>query len=867
MIGQVLDHYSIEAPIGTGGMGVVYKAYDVRLERPVAIKLLARATEDAARAILREARTVSSLNHPHICTIYEVGESGGQAYIVMEYVEGRPLNALIPSDGLTTDCAVVYALQITDAVAHAHDHGVIHRDLKTANIVVTPEGRVKVLDFGLAVRSSPAQLDAVTRALTSTEGVAEPIAGTLVYMPPEVLRGEPADARSDIWAIGVILYEMLSGRLPFAGRTTAEICTEILREAPWPLAASVDAGLRGVVSRCLMKEPRQRYSRASDIRAALETIQCELEGPAASRGALRPAQATIWQRRRLRSALLSAVAVVAVGALSFAVPQTRRLVLPASSALARDAVAAKRAVAVFPIRAVDNLVDVDYIARGLTEALAARLVQSQVHVASTDAIERARKTKSVQQAARELGVAIAVTGTVQQIGGKLRIMVNVEDATGGQRLTTQEVSGDPLELLSLEDRLHAGLVDTFGLAQRGESGAAAPPPTANARAYDLYLKGRFAAWEQSGVEGAVSALSLYEQAVRDDPRFALAYAAMSDVLLRLYTLTRENAWAGRARFAADQAHGLDPNRPEVHLARGKLYNAFGKTSDAIAALKRALELAPNYDKAYRELGNAYAAAGLGEEAMQSLHKAAAINPYDWEHHNELGVTALELGRYPEAVEGFRKVIELEPARVAGYSNLGAIYLHQGEFEMAAAAFEQALKLEAHATIYTNLGVVYANTGRIPEAFQMYHKAVELEPNETRKANLADGYRWLGQHEKAASFYDEAIALAYKRLQVNPRDADAMANLAQYYAKKGEARTATDFIRKARDIQPEHLTFVYYEALVHQLVGRTPEALDALREAFRRGYRPSSAEADPDLKSLRSNPRFQELLKNFGGGSR
>ncbi len=275
MMGQTLGHYRIQEQVGAGGMGVVYRARDERLDRDVALKVLppeALSEESARVRLLQEARIASALNHPHICTIYEVGEADGQTYIAMEYVQGRPLSAMIPRHGLPLETAMRHATQIADALAHAHDRGVIHHDLKSSNVVVTPEGRAKVLDFGLARRLRQEELSEATRSQVSVaEGRA--IVGTLHYMAPEVLRGESADTHSDLWAFGVVLYEMAAGARPFQGQTGYELSSAILREPPAPLPERVPAGLRAIIQRCLAKEPGQRYQRAGEVRAALEAIQ------------------------------------------------------------------------------------------------------------------------------------------------------------------------------------------------------------------------------------------------------------------------------------------------------------------------------------------------------------------------------------------------------------------------------------------------------------------------------------------------------------------------------------------------------------------------------------------------------------------
>src|SRR5919198_1065062 len=450
MIGQLLDHYWVEAQLGAGGMGVVYKALDVRLERPVAIKFLANPSAGVVSEIISEARAASALNHPHICTIHEVCEAAGQAFIVMEYVEGQTLREVIPLDGLAVESAVAFAIQIADGIAHAHDHGVVHRDLKSANIVITPDGRAKILDFGLALRFTPSRFDELSKLATREDSNADTTAGTLAYLAPEVLRGMQPDARSDIWALGVVLYEMLTSRLPFSGRNNAELCTEILRESPWPLRASIDTGLRGIVLRCLMKEPRQRYQRASEVRAALETIQRELEGSGPLSERLPSVPVTSKWRLTRKTTLTAAAILPAILLFTLAVPETRRMILP-SSWLQRDGGSAeRRSIAVFPFRPIGTDAEASLLAAGLSEKLAARLVQSTaLAIASGPAVDRAAGRGSIDAAARELGVDVLVTGTVQQIGGALRVILNMGDAKSGRRLWAQEISGNRSNLLSM----------------------------------------------------------------------------------------------------------------------------------------------------------------------------------------------------------------------------------------------------------------------------------------------------------------------------------------------------------------------------------------------------------------------------------
>ena len=272
--GTKIGNYEIQAPLGEGGMGAVYQAHDPTLQRTVAIKVLAKQDAGASTRLLQEARAASALNHPHICTIHEVGEHEGQAFIVMEHVEGKTLSQLIPADGLPPESVIRYGTQIADALAHAHERGIVHRDLKSANVVITPEGRAKVLDFGLAARMPQADAEAVTKTQEAIPH-AGMLVGTLAYMAPEVLRGEAATARSDIWALGVLLYEMASGRLPFGGDTAADVASTTLRDPPASLPSQVSAGLRSIVHKCLAKEPGQRYALAAVVQGSLDAIQSD----------------------------------------------------------------------------------------------------------------------------------------------------------------------------------------------------------------------------------------------------------------------------------------------------------------------------------------------------------------------------------------------------------------------------------------------------------------------------------------------------------------------------------------------------------------------------------------------------------------
>ena len=293
----------IVAPLGAGGMGEVYHAFDTRLRRTVAIKILTRSDDEADARLLQEARAASALNHPHVCTVHEVGCADGQSFIVMELVEGRPLSEVIASTRLSSESVLRYSIQIADALAHAHERGIVHRDLKSQNVVVTPEGRAKVLDFGVAGRLPEFDARTVTKTWES-DACARPgaLVGTLAYMSPEVLRGEPATVRSDIWALGVLLYEMASGKRPFDGRSSVDLMAAIVGDSAAPLPPSISAGFRATVQRCLAKDVGQRYGSAAEARAALEAVQAELAAPGTLPSAL---TRSAWPRGMVAAAAVT----------------------------------------------------------------------------------------------------------------------------------------------------------------------------------------------------------------------------------------------------------------------------------------------------------------------------------------------------------------------------------------------------------------------------------------------------------------------------------------------------------------------------------------------------------------------------------
>ncbi len=853
--------YRIESLLGEGGMGSVYKAYDKDLDRIVAIKLLRPGLASHPAAMQRfkqELLLASKISHKNILRIHDLGDVGGVKFISMAYVEGEDLHHLLEKQGrLPVERAVRLARQLCEALAAAHAEGVAHRDLKPQNVLLDHGDNAYVSDFGLAK-----SLEADAAGMTRTGE----LLGTPRYMSPEQVESKPADHRSDLYSLGLILYEMVTGKLPFPGDSAAHAMLQRVRKKPKNpklLNPELPDHVVRIILRCLEKDPAQRYQSAREVLADLDAQR----SPSRSRSV----QIALPMPTRRDWLLVAGVLLVLI-VLALAVPSVRNFVLrrpPATPTTPAGipALAQGKYLAVLPFRVLGDQGSLGYIAEGVVEALSAKLFQlKDVRVASTAAVGSVNQKEPLEKMARELGVNLVVQGMVQGTGEKIRVVVNLEDMAAGKRLWSQEFSGMTQDLLTLEDQIYTQLVAALELKPNQEELArGSSRPTENIEAYDLYLKGRNAMRGQQQVKNIEAAIRFYEGAMKKDPGFALAYAGLADASLLMYEDKKDSFWSQKALAAAQQAERLNDNLAEVHSSLGSVYNATGKTAEALAELKRALRLAPNSDEGYRHLGSTYLATGRKEEAIRAYQKAIEINSYYWVNHNVLGAAYFQVGDYDRALSAFRRVTELEPDNPTGYENVGDVYFRQGKYNDCIPTFQKALELQPSYDNYSNLGTAYFYLKRYDDAVKMFEKAVELSPNQqVAVGNLADAYRWSRQPEKAKTTYDKAIALAYKELQVNPRKADTMEYLALYYAKKGDPTQALEFIRRARSIDGNNIEFIYNEGVVQALAGHPEEALKTLREAFRKGYPPDDAENDPELKSLWTRPEFEKLVREFRG---
>ncbi|MFZ0428772.1 MAG: tetratricopeptide repeat protein [Acidobacteriota bacterium] len=851
---QVGSRYTIKKMLGQGGMGTVYLAYDSELDRDVALKVIRREIADHPEILERFKREIqlsSVVTHKNVLRVYDLGESDGFRFLTMQYVEGENLSALLRREKRLPEERVVGIFrQICKALQAAHEQGVLHRDLKPDNVMLDRKDQVFLTDFGLAKSIQQSALTQVGQ-----------IMGTPDYMSPEQVKGESVDERSDLYTLGAILYQLVAGQVPFQGNSVFEVMMQRVQKAPRPVTEfnpEAPPFLSQIIERCMAIDPDARYPSVAAILEDLEQGITTGHTRFATRFQLARVRGTTrkWVVRGAVLAAGSALLGLAVLVFFFG------LRLPSDGA--GDAVLPNRKyVAILPFRVLGDPGRLGYLATGLSEALSARLFQlRELQVASSTAVEEVDANTPLQEVARRLGVSLILHGTLQGAGDRIAVTVKLEDMESGKSLWAKSYSGMVQDLLTLQDQIYDELLSVLEVTPSlSERARVITHSTENSEAYDLYLRGRNALRGRQDVKNVQTALNLFQEALQKDSSFALAYVGVADASLAMFDETRSGSWTQRAVAAGEQARSLNPNLPEVFFALGSVYRITGKEAEAVSVLKQAIELAPNSDEGYRRLGSTLASAGRNREAIEAYRKAVELNPYYWLNFSSLGGAYYQIGEYDQALEAYRKVVELEPDNAWGHLNIGAMLLGQGKYEESIPAFQRALEIKASWDAYSNLGTAYFFLHRYPEAVTAFEKAVELGPNrQMLVGNLADAYRWSGQTEKARQAYDRAIELAFGELKINPRNADALASLALYYAKKGDTAEARNFVRRARALDPGNVEYAYHEAVVKTLAGDVEGALTALKEALSKGYPLQAVEDDPELDALRKQPGYQTMVK-------
>ena len=839
-------HYEVLGPIGAGGMGEVFVARDPRLGRKVAIKMLPlRLTteRDTLTRFTQEARSASALNHPNIVTIHEVGATEGIPYIVMEYVEGQDLRSLINAGPMPVRKALDIAAQIADGLAAAHERGIVHRDLKPENIMLTRDGFVKILDFGLAKIISPSP-DSPENTLELDLPGTNPgtILGTVGYMSPEQATGRRLDFRSDQFAFGAILYELVTGKPAFDGETAIDTLSAILHHDPEPVSKKnprAPVHLQDMLKRLLAKSVDDRYSSSRDMARELRLLRDRV---AAEESGFHPKVET------QRNPMVAVVAAVALAIFLAGVVYIARQRVNAPPAPAATAPVPKKYLAVMGFKAGDP--EGQLVAEGFTETLTARLARyPNVQVMRPEPGEA--ETADPREAARNLGANLVLSGVMQRVGERIRVTYTVVDASTGRRWN-ELVDGTASNLFGVQDEVADSVARNLDLGTSAVR--VALDPAVSQRRY-LEALGHLRRYDnEQSLESAITILE-------DLGPSPTVQAALARAYLLKYQTTREPQYAASANEAAVKALESDPQSLDVNVTLGDLRRMTGRHREAIDAYTRVLSQQANNADAILGLADTYAASGDVRRAEEAYKRAIALQPNYWGAYNLLGTFYFGQSRYADAIPQFQRVIQLVPDNEFGYNNLAAMYQLLGRYDEAVRVTQQSIQRKPSAQAYSNLGTLYYYMGRFKDAAAAGEKAVQLTPNDPIYwRNLGDVYRWIpGQEAKAREAHARAVELCDNALRINNNDALAHRTRASALAKLGRHQQARAAILRALEIEPKRASSVYEAAVIANIAKADDEAGARLEQAIRLGYSVEDIKRDPEFANLAKTGRLQAII--------
>jgi len=856
MAQRIISHYEILEKLAEGGMGTVYKARDLNLPRLAVLKFLNPrlvASQVARQRFVREANAIASLNHVNIATIYEFETKTEEPFLVLEFLPGGTLAQRIltagAGRGLPFSQVLEYAGQMSEALSYAHQKGIVHRDVKPGNALFAEDGRLKITDFGLSKLCGSSDL--------SEPGV---VMGTPRYMSPEQARGAEVDARSDIFSLGCVLYEMAAGAPPFRG---ANVINEVLNLAPPELRErrpELSEGFAQVVARTLEKDRQSRYQSVTELlddlralrRGAVVSVrgkdQADIETLSLGRPET-PARRKRWSTRR--ALLMAAVLMVALLAFLY-------LRWP-------PPVPAERRVAVLPFRNINKDAAGQAICDGLAEILTSKLTQlekfqGRLWVVPASEV-REQSVTSALQARRAFRVNLAITGSLQRLGPQMRLTASLLDAENQRQLRSfDETVGD---LSVLQDAFAARVASMLDLElQPGARQLLAEGRTAAPGAYDYYVQGHGYLRRYGPPQDDDNAIRLFRLALELDPKYALACAGLGEAYWHKYVVTKDAQWIQQARAWCRRALELNDRLAPVHVALGLIQNGTGNQAEAIREYQRALELSPDNADAYSELANVYAEAGKLSDAEATYKRAIQLQPGYWGFYSDLGRFYDTYGRYADAQSAFEHVVQLTPDNPKGYGDLGGLLVRMAQYDKALEVLWKSP--EKTGEIYSNIGTALFFQRRYREAVDAFEKAAQLNPKSYMVlGNLADGYRWApGSSAKAPETYRRAIEAANRGLAVNPNDVGTLVSVAVYEAKLGEKGLALPTMDKALRLAPGNTIVAFQSVLVYELTGDRDRALKVLETALRAGYSLGEASREPELNHLREDRRYRQMLERL-----
>jgi eukaryotic-like serine/threonine-protein kinase len=828
VIGRRIGRYRIVAKVGQGGLATVWKAHDELLGRDVALKVLhdhAAASPKARRRFLHDAQAAAALDHPGVVAVYDTGEAEGLAYIALSLIDGETVSEMAARRLLPVAEAVRIVRDAAEALGHAHARGVIHRDVTGRNIMVARDGRVFVLDFGLALALWESRV-------TTTEAAM----GTALYMAPEVILARKADARSDLYGLGVVLYEALTGTFPFAADQPQAVFYSATSLAPVPPRArrpEIPTALESIVLKAIARDPAVRYQNADELVAELRRVdlsepapelqraESSIPGGATNGSGHASPEPSAWSHHGHGDPLYLAV-------------------LPFESDAAADPEGACRA-----------------LASRLGETVSSALAKTAVHVVAPG---DGPLPATPREVARQLGANAILQGSVRRSGSQLRVTYAVLDPFRGVQIAGDVLDGSAMRVFDVEDQVVASVTRALGGERAVDTKVSRPADPAAHERYLQALANLKRYDNEASVDGAIRTL---EKLIVSQGHVALYHAALARAYLFKYEHTKERSWESRAAACCERARMLDADAPEVRVALGDLQTGAGRHDVACAEFEAALERQPDDFDAMLGLARAHRRAGRLSEAKEICRCAIEKRPDDWRGHILLGQIHYRGGEFAEAVVPWRRVLELTPDNAMGRRYLGSALHLLERHDEAIAAYRESIAIQPNDEAYTNLGTTLFFLGRFEESVPALRKAVELAPSDPwRWGNLGNACRWIpGREAESRQALESAIGLMRERLERNPTQAEWWARMAGWLANLGRFDEATTAIRRALALGPEDVHCMARAVQVLYQVGERAESLHWLRRARKAGYRMAELRRSIGMAQLREDPAFRALFED------
>jgi serine/threonine-protein kinase len=844
--------YQIIEELGKGGMGKVYKAQDTEIKEKVAIKLIKPEVASDKKIIERfqnELKFARKISHRNVCRMYDLNKEERSYYITMEYVDGEDLKSMIRMMGqLSPGKAISIAKQMCEGLAEAHSLGVIHRDLKPSNIMIDKMGNAKIMDFGIA-RSIKA------KGITGT-GV---MIGTPEYMSPEQVEGEDVDQRSDIYSLGVILYEMMTGIVPFKGETAFSIAMKHKTEMPSDpreINSQITEEISQVILRSMEKDKKRRYQGVDELLHVLN----EIEEGFPSTEKIIPRKATkakkISKKKWKNIIIYSGISVVLLLFIAYGVYFI---------AGARKSV---DSIAVLPISVMGGNPDDQAFCDGLMETLTNRLTRLEQLNETLWTVPFSKvyteEVNKPSEALRIFGVNLVITGNMRRIGDMIRLRLNVVDTKTINQIGSPLVLTDPITNLSTwQEDIFVKLINILDAKKSlRKPQTLILGGTSLPEAYKVYIQGLGHLLHHKNPESVNKGINLFKLAINQDPQYALAYVGLGRAYWHKYMLTKESNWVKEALSAYKHAIQINNHLVPAYIILGSIYRSQGQYKDAIKEFQQALKLEPKNYEATVELASTYEEAQSPIEAEETYRKAIQLRPFDGTGYSHLGVFYYLQVRYNDAAKMFRKVTELMPDYDLAYSNLGAIYNLMGKDDLSEEMFLKSIAIKPNARACSNLGTMYFYQRRYSDSVAMFEEAVNLDKEYYRLwGNLADAYRYTpGYQEKAPETYEHAIQLAEELLPVEQFNGQLHSNLAYYHAVLGDNKKASSEISTARELAPKDVWVLLDCIKAFEHVNQREKAIECLEEYIKLGGSVEEIRKEPDLAKLRSDSRYPQLVE-------